>query len=96
MLPRYGLDCLGIESRCTRDFQRPSRPTPRPNQFPVQRVRGFFPGRKWPGCGADYLPPCSATVANGLEIYHRRLCVPAQARHGVTFLCCFHLQGRSL
>jgi len=37
---RYGLDCPGIEIRCSRDFPHPSRPA----QF-----TGSFPG--WSGRG---------------------------------------------
>ena len=45
---RYGLDGLGIESRCGRDFPFPSRPGP--TQSPIQWVPGHFPGCK--GAGA--------------------------------------------
>jgi hypothetical protein len=38
---RYGLDGLGIESRCGRDFPHPSRPTQGPNQSPAQWVPGL-------------------------------------------------------
>jgi len=30
---------------------------------------GSFPGVKRPGCGVDYLPPSSAEVKEGVELY---------------------------
>jgi hypothetical protein len=41
---RYGLDGLGIESRCGRDFPHPSRTALRPTQRPIQWVPGLSRG----------------------------------------------------
>ena len=41
---RYGLDGLGIESRCGRDFPHPSRPALGPTQSPIQWVLGLSRG----------------------------------------------------
>jgi len=43
---RYRLDGPGIESRCGRDFLRPSRATLRPKQPSVQWATALFPGDK--------------------------------------------------
>ena len=40
----YGLDSLGIESQCGRDFPHLSRPALRPTQPPVQWVLGLSRG----------------------------------------------------
>jgi hypothetical protein len=40
----YGLDGLGIESRCGRDFSQTSKPALGPTQPPVQWVPGLSQG----------------------------------------------------
>jgi hypothetical protein len=41
---RYGLDCLGIEFRCGRDFSHPSRPFLWTTQPPVQWIPDLSQG----------------------------------------------------
>jgi hypothetical protein len=45
----YGLDGLGIESRCGGDFPYPSRLTLGPTQPPIQWIPGLFAGGKAAG-----------------------------------------------
>jgi hypothetical protein len=54
---RYGMDELGIESRCGRDFSHPSRRALRPTQSLVQ-----FPGIKWPGHDVNHTLPSNTEV----------------------------------
>ena len=61
----YGLDSLGIESRCGRDFLHLSRPALGPTQPPVQWVPGLSRGKERPGRDADPSPPSSAMVIKG-------------------------------
>jgi hypothetical protein len=42
---RYGLDAPEFESRWGRDFLYPSRPVPRPTQFPIQWVPSLSRGK---------------------------------------------------
>jgi hypothetical protein len=58
----YGLDGLGIESRCGQDFLHLSRPTLGPTQPPVQWVPGLSRAKEWLGHDADTSPPSSAVV----------------------------------
>jgi hypothetical protein len=44
-----------------------------PTQPPVQAVPGHLLGAKRPGCGVKHLPPSSAEVNEGVELY---LCSP--------------------
>jgi hypothetical protein len=46
---RYGLDILGIEFRCKRDFRHASRPTLGPTQPPTLWLPGLYPGGKAAG-----------------------------------------------
>ena len=61
----YGLDGLGIDSRCWRDFPHLSRPALRPTQPPVQAVPGLSRGKERPGRDADPSPPSIAVVMKG-------------------------------
>jgi hypothetical protein len=63
----YGLDGLGIESQCGRDFSHVSRPALGPTHPPIQWVLGLLTGVKWPGRGADHPPPSSAEVKGELS-----------------------------
>ena len=58
---RYGLDGLGIKSRCGQDFLHLSRPALGPSQPPVQWVPGIFRAVRRPGRGADH-PPSSSVL----------------------------------
>jgi hypothetical protein len=42
---RYERDGSGIETRCGRDFQHPSRPDLGPTHPAVQKIPGLFPGK---------------------------------------------------
>jgi hypothetical protein len=58
----YGLDGLGIESRCGREFLHLSRPALGPPSLLYKGYR-VFPRRKLrPGRAADHLPPSSFVV----------------------------------
>ena len=50
---RYGLDCMGIESLCGRDFPHPSGPALGPTQPAIQWVPGLSRGGKAVGRGVD-------------------------------------------
>jgi hypothetical protein len=66
---RYGLDGPGIESRWGQIFPHLSRPALGPTQPPVQWVRGFSRGVKWPGRDVDHPPPSIAEVKGGVELH---------------------------
>jgi hypothetical protein len=53
MVPCYGLDSPGIESRWWRDFPYPFSPVLGPSQPPVQWVPGLSLGVRWLRCGVD-------------------------------------------
>ena len=46
---RYGLDCLGIETQCGRDFPQRSRPASGPHPASCTMGTGSFPEVKWLG-----------------------------------------------
>ena len=46
---RYGLEGPGIEARWCTYFPHQSRPALGPNQHPIQRILGLFPGGKAAG-----------------------------------------------
>ena len=63
---RYGLEGLGIESRCGRDFPHPAGPGAYPASCRVGT--GSFPGVKRPGSGADH-PPSKCRGHKRVELY---------------------------
>jgi hypothetical protein len=48
---RYGLDGLGIKSRCGRDFSHLARLTPKPTKRPAQTITDLFLWDKAAGGG---------------------------------------------
>ena len=58
---------------------------PEPHQASCEMCIWSFQGIKLPGRGTGYPPPCSAGVADALELYHLLPFVPVYAYHGVTF-----------
>ena len=62
---RYGLDILGIEFRCERDFPHASTPALEPTQPPTL----WLPGVKRPGRGFDHPQSCIAEVKERVELY---------------------------
>jgi hypothetical protein len=65
----YGLDGPVFESRCGRDYLRPSRPVLGPTGPTVQRVPGLFPGGKAAeACRWPHTPYC-AEVNERVELY---------------------------
>ena len=69
IVTRYGLEGVGIESRCGRGFTCPLRPALGPIQPPVQWVVGLFPWDKAAGVVPITPPHSTVEVANGLELY---------------------------
>jgi len=72
----YRLDGPGIESQWGRDILHLSKRYSAPVQTGSEAHSasyavgtGSFPGVKWPGCGVDHQPPCSAEVKKRVEPY---------------------------
>jgi hypothetical protein len=63
---RYGLDGLGIESRC---FSAPVQTGTGAHSASYTMGTGSFRGVKWPGCGVDHPSPSSAEVKERVELY---------------------------
>ena len=66
---RYGLDGPGIESRCGRDFPRPSRPALGSTQPPVKWVPGLSRGSSGRGVLLTTHPPPKRRGHERVELY---------------------------
>jgi len=64
----YGLDGPGIESRCGEIF-RTVQTSPEAHPASCAMDTGSFQGVKRPGRDVDHLPPSSAEVKEGIELY---------------------------
>jgi len=64
---RYGLDGLGIESLCGRDFPYPSR-TSLGSSASNTMCTGSFPGVKRPARDVDHPPPSNTEVKERAEL----------------------------
>jgi len=71
---RYGLDGPGIDSLWRRNFPaRPDRPRGPPSLL-YSDTGSLSRGGEQMGRGGDPLPPFSAEVANGLQLFPSPLC----------------------
>jgi len=66
---RFGLDGLGIESRCGARFTAPVQTVPGAHPASYAVSTGSFPGVNRPGRGVDHPPPSSAEVKERAELY---------------------------
>jgi hypothetical protein len=87
MVPCYGLDGPGIESRWWRDFLHPSRWALGPTQPPIQWVPGL--SRGWSGWGVALTthPHVAPRLKNRVELYLYSPCGPLWPLLGWTLLC---------
>jgi hypothetical protein len=66
---RYGLGGPGIESRWGARLSAPFQTDLGAHPASYTMGTGFFPGVKRPGCGVDHLPPFTAEIKEGIELY---------------------------
>ena len=66
MATRYGLDDLGIESRCGPRFSAPVQTDPGAHPASCTMGTGSFLGVKWPGRGVE--PPQPHLQCRGLKL----------------------------
>ena len=82
---RYRLNGLGIESQLEARFFMATRPTPKPNQPPVQWLSSLLQGLNRQQAGAKQQPPPSTRLQMGHCYTSTSPSVLAHRCHGVTF-----------